>query len=28
VSIKDFIGLTRTFSVLKLTGYSYNIMTS
>jgi len=28
VSIKAFIGLTRTFSVLKLTGYSYNMMTS
>jgi len=28
VSIKAFIGLTRTFSVLKLTGYSYNMVTS
>jgi len=28
VSIKAFIGLTRTFSVLKVTGYSYNMMTS
>jgi len=28
VSIKAFIGLTRTFSVLKRTRYSYNMMTS
>jgi len=28
VSIKAFIGLKRTFSVLKRTGYSYNMMTS
>jgi len=28
VSIKAFIGLTRKFSVLKLTGYSYSTMTS
>jgi len=28
VSIKAFIGLTRMFSVLKLTGYSYNMMMS
>jgi len=28
VSIKAFTGQTRMFSVLKLTGYSYNMMTS
>jgi len=28
VSKKAFIGLTRTISVLKLTGYTYNMMTS
>jgi len=28
VSIKAFIGLIRTFSVLTLTGYSYNMITS